>query len=190
MTVKVNVALALLMLSAGFCSAEETNNTDTVVALASRFVGSLASNDIDAAKACWLSVDELKAFVANPPAGVDVSNVDDDNLSHMKTQWELRDKEIASRLRILLDALKKKELDTSKLELLKATPKRLNTENGMTGIQQLEIVMAIGDIRIEYRLGGAGLYADRWYCVELCGSGATLIRNNRAESIRCEKPNK
>jgi len=92
---KVNVALALLMLSAGFCSAEETNNTDTVVALASRFVGSLASNDIDAAKACWLSVDELKAFVANPPAGVDVSNVDDDNLSHMKTQWELRDKEIA-----------------------------------------------------------------------------------------------
>jgi len=90
----------------------------------------------------------------------------------------------------LLDALKKKELDTSKLELLKATPKRLNTENGMTGIQQLEIVMAIGDIRIEYRLGGAGLYADRWYCVELCGSGATLIRNNRAESIRCEKPNK
>ena len=116
----------------------------------------------------------------------------------MLTQKELRqianrgrrDKEIASRLRTLVDTLKKRNLDTSELQLLKATPERLSTEKGMTGIQQLEIVMAIGDIRIEYRLGGAGLYADRWYCVELCGSGATLIKNNRAESIRCEKPNK
>jgi len=187
---KVNVALTILMLSAAFCSAEDTNNTDAIVALARRFVGSLASDDIDAAKACWLSVDELKAFVADPPAGVDVSNIDDDDLAHIKTQCERRDKEIASRLRTLVDTLKKRNLDTSELQLLKATPERLSTEKGMTGIQQLEIVMAIGDSRIEYRLGGAGLYADRWYCVELCGSGATLIKNNRAESIRCEKPNK
>ena len=186
---RVNITFSLIMLFATLCSAEETNNTDTVVALARRFVDSVASDDIDAAKACWLSVDDLQVFVANPPVGVDVSNIDDDDLSHMKTQWAQRDKEIASRLRTLLDALKKKELDTSKLKLLKAIPKRPSTEKGMTGIQQLEIVMTIGDVRIEYRLGGAGLYDDRWYCVELCGSGATLIRNNKSESIQCEKPN-
>jgi hypothetical protein len=187
---RIPVTLSLLLLTTVLSAEAATNTTGTVSTLAGRIVDAIAHDDVKAAEENWLSVEQLRTFLANPPKGVDVSEIDDGDLAHIAKQWETRDKEIESRLRTLLDELKRRDLDLSKLHLLKATPKRLTTENGVTAVQQLELVMAVGDTRIEYRLGGAGLYGDRWHCVELCGSGATLIRNNKSESVRCEKPNK
>ena len=186
---RATVVLSLLLLTTVLSAETATNQADTVVALAGRIVNAIARDDIDAATTNWISAENLKGFLATPPKGVDGLKIDDGDLLHIAKQWKERDKEIKSRLRTLVDELKRRELDVSTIKLLKATPKRCSTKNGITGVQAIEIVFAIGDTKIEYRLGGAGLYIDRWYCTELCGSGATLIKNNRAESIQCEKPN-
>lgn len=186
---KITVVLSLLLLFTTVVRAEPVaNDADTVFALAERFVDAIAHDDIDAAGSCWISFEKLKDFIANSPAGVDVSNIDADNLAHMKKEWEKRHKQIESRLRTLINGLKRRQLVLSKIRLAKAMSERRSTENGFTGVQQIEIIMTIDDIKIEYELGGAGKYGKRWYLNEHPGSGATLIRDNRAETIRLEKP--
>ncbi len=182
------VGLSLLLCTTVFSVEAAPNTNDTAVALAGRIVDALAQDDVKSAQANWLTVEQLRAFLANPPEGSGLSEIDDRALVHVTAQWSKCDKEIESRLRALLDELKRRGLDLSKIKLLKATPKRLTSENGLASAQQLEIVMAIGEITIEYSFGGAALYGARWRCVELCGGGATLIKNDKAESIRCETP--
>ena len=180
--------LVLLLFTTSVRAASPTNEADTVQALAERFVNAVAREDLAAARACWFSSDKLKELAANPPAGIDPRELTEKSLEYTKEQWMKRDAAIAVRFRTLVDGLKKRDLPLSKIQLAELTPKLPGTKNGMAFADNLEVIMKIDDVKIEYRLGDAKQLNGRWYCLEYPGEGATVIRNDRADSIQPEKP--
>lgn len=127
--------------------------------------------------------------MANPPPGVDVPPLDDSKFAFYEQEYAQRNAEVASRLATLIEELRKR-VDLPGIQLVDATPRDMKVKNGFMGAQQITVMMAVGDVMIEYKLGGAGHFRDRWYCLEHPSGVATLVRDNKAETIRCEKPGK
>lgn len=180
----------LLVIGTNGMAAEPTpSRNPALTAMAQRFVNAIGRGDVTAGMACWLSFEQWKAFVTNPPPGVNVPKLSAMEMGSFEKERARLNTVVTARLTTLFEELKKR-VDLTHIQLAEVTPRDMKMEDGLPCAQQVTITMTAGDAKIEYRMGGGGQFGDRWYCVESPGSGATLIRNNKSESIPCGKPGK
>jgi len=149
--------------------------------LGARFLQAMRSGKIEEARKCWVSVDQLKALMKNPPQGVPKAS--EDEIKKAAEYFEKRDKVIAAWFPGLLKALKARRVDPKDLTFAKSegTVRKRGSLEKTSWVKLLFKHKGGMVVKIEV---DDGLKLDgKWYFSDKPQNSVTITRHGNEERV-------